>query len=798
MALLLAAAAVLTAVRWEEIGQSVKLGGLVAITVALLAAGQRFKSSIPMTAQAIFHLGALLIPFDMAAVATLAGRSWQETLLLTSVTSVVAWYGINQAVPSKVFRAAAGVGVLGVAAGSAALTSVAMAPLVVLAAVVAIALGKPTEAGVWALVAGVIPLGTFVPWPPRIAGAMGDLGFDDLDRMQSTLAGVVATLVLVAVTRLVPRVEIAWSAVVVAVLTVLVNRAGFSDLPMILTLLAAGFVGLELLAIAAERDPLWKSVIPVITAITELLAGFATVLFVAFGVWIAALWDVDIVPGYGVAASLLALGWLIADRRRLDDSVDWVSALAVGSNWAPTTIMFPAAVLGAAVAFGGSPPVLGLTALVMALWMVATWRTGSTYGALVLVAVAALFASQTGAWMELALGAGSVALLSFAARQRLRANDEFAAMCAVLSAILVWIVASESLVRTHGTDWPQLIVLVGAWVMSWALDMRTAQPAHVAQYVGRSSAVAIAIGSLWLDPAVGLAMCAAVMALAAIDYWRVVRDGAAIGSNALTAYSATMGIALGLAGSPIAAIAGFSSVGAGAVLAVSGFVLVGIALVCPQRLELPLAAAAVTATALGLGLAFGDAATFAIALLAAGASLMFAAAGLRDVAIGVAGYVVCGLGVSLQLAVWNVTWLEPYLVFPAVAALVVGRYFHRGGGSSWAAYAPTIALLSYVSIVERFNGGPAWHAVIAGGIGIAAIIAGGYRKLVGPLVTGTAVLAIVVGYESLGPAALVPTWAWLATGGIILLTAGVALERSDTTPLERGQQIRSVVANQFS
>jgi len=389
-------------------------------------------------------------------------------------------------------------------------------------------------------------------------------------------------------------------------------------------------------------------------------------------------------------------------------------------------------------------------------------------------------------------------MLSFAARQRLRANDEFPAMCAVLSAILVWIVAAESLVRTQATDWPQLIVLMGAWAMSWALDVRTTQPAHVAHFVGRLSAGAIASASLWLEPTVGLAMCATIMALAAVDYWRLLRAGGPNGSTALTAYGVTMGIALGLAGSPVAAIIGFSSVGAGAVLAVSGFVLVGIALVCPQRLELPLGAAAVTATVLGLGLAFDDAAMFAVALIAAGASLMFTAAGLRDVAIGVAGYVVCGLGVSLQLAVWNVTWLEPYLVLPAVAALVVGRYFHRGGGSSWAAYAPTIALLSYVSIVERFNGGSAWHAVIAGGIGIAAIIAGGYRKLVGPLVTGTAVLAIVVGYESLGPAALVPTWAWLATGGIILLTAGVALERSDTTPLERGQQIRSVVANQFS
>ena len=88
--------------------------------------------------------------------------------------------------------------------------------------------------------------------------------------------------------------------------------------------------------------------------------------------------------------------------------------------------------------------------------------------------------------------------------------------------------------------------------------------------------------------------------------------------------------------------------------------------------------------------------------------------------------------------------------------------------------------------------------MIAGTVGVLAVLGGGYRRLVGPLVTGSAVLAIVVGYESLGPAALVPTWAWLATGGTVLLAAGVAMERSDTTPLEQGQQIRNVIATQFS
>ena len=798
VALLLAAAAVLTAVRWDDIGQSVKLGGLVAITAALLAAGQRFRGSIPMTAQAIFHLGALLIPFDMAAVAILAGRSWQETLLLTSVTSVVAWYGIERAVPSVVLRVAAGLGMVGTAAGLAAMTGIAMAPAMAVAAAVAVAVRKPTEAGVWALLAGLLPVGAFVPWPPRIAGAMHDLGFDDTDRWQPLIAGVLATLVLVAVTRLAQRVEVAWSAILVAVVTLLVSLGGFAEMQLTFIVLAAVFVGLELLAIATERDPLWRSVTPVLATIGELFAAATTALIFAAGVLASITTTIDAVVGYGVAASLLALGWLIADRRQLDNPDDWLTGLLFGSDWPLTTIMFPAAVLGAAFTFGAPWTVLAATALATAGWMIATWRTGSAYGAIALVALAALYGAQTGPWIELIIGAGGAGMLSFAARQRVRAQDHFAAIMSAFAAVLVWIVAAESLVRSHGTDWPLLIVLVGAWALSWALDVRTSQPPHVVHYVGRVSAAALVIASLWLEPAVGLAMCASVVLLAGIDYLRSVRSGAPVGSFALTGYALVAGAALGLSGAPVGALLNLSTASSGAALAVAGFVLVGIALVSPRVVELPLAAAALTASVLGVVLAFDAASMLAIALIAAGASLAFTAVALRDVVIGVAGYVICGLGVSLQLAVWNVTWLEPYLIFPAVAAMAIGYRFHRTGGSSWAAYAPTIALASYVSIAERLAGGPAWHAVIAGGIGVVAVIAGGYRKLVGPLVTGSIVLAVVVGYESLGPAALVPTWAWLAAGGAILLAAGVALERSDTTPLERGQQIRSVVATQFS
>ena len=798
VALLLAAAAVLTAVRWDDIGQSAKLGGLALITATLLAAGRRFTSTIPMTSQALFHLGALLIPFDMAAVAMLAGRTWQETLLLTSVTTVVALYGIERAVPSIVLRIAAGVGVVGLSAGVAAVTEVAMAPALAVAAAIAIAVRKPTEAAVWALMAGVLPVAVFVEWPWRIVGAMNDLGLDGMDRVQPLVAGVLSTLVLIAVTRMVPRMEIAWSAIVIAMVTLLVNVGGFADVQGGLLTLAVVILSLELAAIATDRNPLWKPIMALVATLAELLAAATTAALFALGALATMTTTPESLPGYGAAAALLALAWVVADARRVDDDVDWLTALVMGSDWSPTTIMFPAAVLAAVTLFGVPLAGVALVALALAFWMVATWRSGSTYGALGLVALAAVAASQAGPWIELLLGGVGAGVLSYAARQRVRARDDFVALTAACASVFIWLVSAESLLQDHSLGWPLLLVLIGAWATSWALDVRTAQPAHAAHYIGRASACALLIASLWIDSEVSLAMAIAVMALAAVDYVRTMGSGEVTGAPATTAYAVIFGAALGVAGVPVAALVGLSLATAGATLAGAGFVLVGIALVSPQSAELALASAAVTTSALGLVLSLGQASTFAIALVAVGASVMFAAAGLRDLAIGVTGYIVCGLGVSLQLAVWHVMWLEPYLALPALAALAAGYHFQRSGISSWATYAPTVALLAYVSIAERWASGSAWHAVIAGGIGVMAVIAGGYGKLVGPLISGSVVLAVVVGYESLGPAALVPTWAWLATGGAVLLAAGVAIERSDTSPLERGQQIRSVITTQYS
>src|SRR5258708_37016648 len=65
--LLLAAAALFVAVRWDDLPDAAKLGVVGALTGACLLGGRALARTLPATGDVLFHLGALLIPVDVAA-----------------------------------------------------------------------------------------------------------------------------------------------------------------------------------------------------------------------------------------------------------------------------------------------------------------------------------------------------------------------------------------------------------------------------------------------------------------------------------------------------------------------------------------------------------------------------------------------------------------------------------------------------------------------------------------------------------------------------------------------------------
>ncbi|PLS76730.1 MAG: hypothetical protein CYG61_00635, partial [Actinobacteria bacterium] len=132
--LLLAAAALFVAVRWDQLPDLAKLGVVVGLTGAFLAGGRALRGTLPVTGEALFHLGALLIPLDVGAVCAHLRLGWRQVVLVEGLAATVALVGLSAASGSVVLARAAGVSVVVTAAGVAAVTPLPAGVVLVVAA----------------------------------------------------------------------------------------------------------------------------------------------------------------------------------------------------------------------------------------------------------------------------------------------------------------------------------------------------------------------------------------------------------------------------------------------------------------------------------------------------------------------------------------------------------------------------------------------------------------------------------------------------------------------------------------
>ena len=236
----------------------------------------------------------------------------------------------------------------------------------------------------------------------------------------------------------------------------------------------------------------------------------------------------------------------------------------------------------------------------------------------------------------------------------------------------------------------------------------------------------------------------------------------------------------------------------GVALSISAAVLVGLGSLVDRRWSLPILVGAAVACAAGLGLAAHDASAFADAvMITSGIALAVSVERGRLDGVLLASLAMTS-GIWLRLADAEITATEPYLAPVALLLIGAGLRARSTGTSSWIAYGPVVTIFGGAALAERMSGGPGWHAVVAGTVGVLAVAAGGYRKLAAPLFLGTGLLVVLVGYETLAITAALPTWTWLAAGGIALLGAGVAMERKDLSPIETGKRLVDVVDDRFA
>lgn len=706
--LLLAAAALFVAVNWERIPQSAKLGVVVGLTITCIGAGLKLRQTLPATGNVLLHLGALLIPVDVAAVGINRQLDWEHITLTEGAVCSGAFLALAETCRTKLMTwlSWAAVGVLAV--GVHLTSDVPAGVVLVGAALAAVAIKRYDAAVWWAIGAGAVPLFGATPWPVAVAVGVAAaivLGVE-ADRRRDEALGFAAMSVLGI------GVVAGWAE---SSLSADLNIVG----------VAGAFLVFELVALAVQADPFWGRPVRAVTEVAEGIVGVvatpAALLAIVLGLG-------DFVPQSPVfvtSSLLIGMAWLAAGARRNE-------ALGVFT-------LLAAPMVAAAGVFTNE------ASLSVA---------GSLTAAALLTAAARLHWNGGNAPLFTALASGFVLIGSVSGHTVLSDGG-----VVVLMLMMLWGIAN--LVDDRAAAFPRLACVIPLAGAAWEL------PAEGAIAFGLLTAVLFALDAVRLDqPVLGLGSAVAVQLV--------------VGSMAR---QAGLGIAdVGLA------------------LAVGALVWAGLAAVAEERWRLPFYAAAGLGLLGGLALSADDARAFSDVVMVTGALLIAFGLVRRNDLAGHGGGIVLLAGLFGHLASIGVSTPEAY-AGPVAAHLLIAGLIARHNDhtvSSWWAYAPAVAVMGMTSLGQRIDGGHAWHAVAAGAVGVLAVGVGGWHRQAGTLFAGTALLVSIAVYETLGTLATTPTWAWLAAGGTSLLATGIALERSDRSPVEVGRRLVDVVHERFS
>ena len=779
--LLVAAAGVFVSVRWDDIPDAAKLGILFAFTGVALHGGQSLRRTLPATGDVLFHLGAFLLPIDLAATSVRMDTTWGQLLTAEGLLCGIGFGLLAMRTGSVVLRWASTFGVVVLAAGIGATTAVPAAVALVVFAGVA-ALTRDTRANAaavcWAAVAGLAAatigiVAVIIDSQDSTigGGTIRDLGFAARPQTLTAWAvGFAATAVLAVNARRRFDVGLAFLAIGTAVLGVTTTLAS-GEISANTGLVAVGgaFLVVELVALALRRDPFWSRPIALVTTLAEVVAVPMIVLSTTAGLMYDFLdsdGDAPKLVALGIAVGVAAIGWLASDLRWQPDTVLSLSmSLLRGGGRPLPNLAFAGTVVSSVVIITvEAVPVVIATVAVAALLVVCGRPLGHLVAAISLGV--ALWLTPDDGLLILA----AVAVCALAASMRARNGERD------LAVILTAVAAVGGVVA--GLTWDPVVVVPICWAIALLLDDALPRVGDVA----RLGLVVPLLGAL--DPlAIGAVL--AVLVIDAVASRRVdLADVAAVVAQ-LFAFAV-------LDGADVAVPQ------AGLALCITAIVWSGLAVVASGGWKEPFVFAAVTAVAAGLGLASGDPLALADAIVVTGAVLVAAGLVSRHEAIAHLGGVFMAVGAIGHLGTASVNVAEPYVVLVAAHLALAGWVRRqRVYTSSWIAYVPAIALLGGSALVERVAGGAEWHALVVAGVGTAAVALGGWQRLAGPLLTGTALLVAITAHESLGALAGIPTWSWLAIAGSTLLATGVALERTETSPIDAGRRLVDVIGERF-
>ncbi len=843
-ALLLAAAGTFLAVSWDALGITARVAIIGAATGAAIVGGHRLRGPLPAVGGVVFHLGALLLPVDALGLALQLDASVATRWAAVGLTASLLLPPLAVAGRSRTLGLVglAGVPVAAAAAGAAGLVSPAV--IVVALAVVALALpdrvpfalepaarlAAPALASAAVVVPFVLSVVTSFPGTGGVsasavvAGWVGDW---------AEIAGVGTLAVAALVTTAIRRYEPALTGLTIAVAAItIVHTTLPPDTPRAVQLLAPAVVALvvQLAALVARRDPLWGRSVRTSAGVVEVI-GLAFLPLALLWLAEAAWWGSGTTdPALAGSYAVVTVAWLVAALRRLVDAdrPTWIGALAVGA-WGLATLHAATALalvdvriptiaiglLGAAtvtlvtlvdraaepasstgssvdevvwarltavpsrIAAVGVTGALALLAGILVLDRPEALLVALTLPVLISLHLDRLLVRQTSA--RIAVGVTGV-VLTLGIAAVFADNGEYASRLPQGTGALVMIVAT--LILAAGSDrLPALadttrvlaaLIGVAATFAAWptvGIDAAGGAP-------GTGAAVGFGVVPAALVPALLVGLWLSADAVRHARPWIAAMAGPVL-VRAVAAGLLTVGVSVPVVGFTVLLL------GLAAALAAS-----------VSSRWLPAVPTAVLSVPAGIALLGDRPVLHAAVLIAVGLAIVAAGALRGRSVIAHLGGIVVTVGVWRLLTVLEVTaidaWLLPVAAHLAVAGWAVRR---TQPTSSWLAYVPSVLLVGVPGLIERAAGGPGWHAVLAGAVAIAAVAAGGSARLGGPLVAGTGVLVAVVLVETFAVVAVVPTWVWLAVGGLVLLGAAAAIERADGSATQLARRVAQVATD---
>ena len=784
--LLLAAAAVFVATRWNDIPQAAKLAVLVGVTGACVLAGDRLRRTLPVTGNALYHLGAFLIPIDIAALGMRTQLEWPQLLFFDSVVTTFALTVLAWRSRSVVLAAGASASVVAVAAGVGAVTGVP-SPLVLamFAAVATCFAVTERHALVWATIAGLAPIVMLaiqdIVTGRGVAEQLGVLAVPPW--YASAATGIVAAAVIVRGAR--QREEPALALFAIAALVAHGIAAwDATTVPAVVQILMvpAIFLAVELTVLAARRDPFWAQPAEKLGIVVEFPAAIVTAVAAVIEVGVLLTLEPEPDARYAVAAALTALGWLVAGVRRDPRDRSLLASITRGPQFDSATGGVVVMLCTAMSVATANPAAVSMTALLLALVVLAGDGKQRSLLAYIMCGYATIAATGNDRLtLVLAAGATVVAAVSMV---RSRTSDEL-----VLG--LFTGLAALGIGELAGAEHTPLMLAAllwvsGCWLLALAADSRAQGPGDIARV---AAVLSLVVTVPWsgvdaLVPALFLAVA-------------LVADGVTQRRQELLIAAVAPLLAVEFI---LGDLAGLDLADTGFALTLAASVWLGLAALAREPGRRPLLVAGGASAIAGLVAAAGSPDTLGPALFVTG-GIAIAYGLLFDLAPVVhIGALAATLGAWTTFAAHDLQHAELYAAPVALHLLGTGyaarrNPAHRPG--SWIAYGPGLSLLAAAALVERLDGGSANHSLIAGAIAIVAVILGGAYRLAAPLVIGTATLVLVVGREAFDSTAGIPTWGWLAAGGVTLIGAAVTMERHDVGPVEAGRRVVDVFAAHF-